>query len=74
MRDAEVFCCLCMRVKEKSREREGDPGRIRRVFCELMETAAYKRPSLRRNLHLGRHLSAVVCACVRVCACESERE
>lgn len=46
--------CVLVRVKEKKGERE--IIRIIRVFCELMEMAAHKSSSLRKNSHLGRHL------------------
>lgn len=49
-----VCVCVLVRVKEKKGERE--IIRIIRVFCEFMEMAAHKSSSLRKNLHLGRHL------------------
>lgn len=51
------FVCVCMEWKR----RVGDPGRIIRVFGEIMEMAAHKSSSLRRNLHLGKHMSPMEC-------------
>lgn len=51
--------CKSENKKRKSKRenlRERDPGKIIRVFCELMEMAAHKSPSLRKNSHLGRYL------------------